>query len=248
MITVRLSLILGSLCLALNLLSQTRFDNTTSFTVPDLGPATLYPSTIQVAGLNDYLADIEIIIPSIFYVGDYEEMEMLLESPDGQQFFLMSDVDLGPFFGLFTDLSFSLSADQLIDRQTADSRTPFLPSDYGGTPDTLPAPGPGVVNKLPRHLYPLEGINPNGNWKLYVYNSRANQVTGAFEEGWSIVITDSSSPVCPRPLPPTIRTGSLTSDQIVIDWGSYTDTAYDLYFGPTPLPEPSSSTAATRRR
>lgn len=245
MIKYRLSLVLASLCLTLSLLSQTRFDNTTSFTVPDLGPATLYPSTIEVSGLDDYLSDIEIIIPSAFYVGDYEEMEMLLQSPDGQQFLLMSDVDLGPFFGLFTDLSFSLSADQLIDRQTADNRTPFLPSDYGSTPDTLPAPGPGVVNNLPRHLYPLEGINPNGSWKLFVYNSRANQVIGTFDEGWSLVITDSVQPVCPRPLPPNIRTGSLTSNQIVIDWGSYTDNTFDLYFGPTPLPEPNAATAAT---
>ncbi len=236
---------MASLCLALSALTQTRFDNSSSFDVPDLGPASLYPTTIEVSGMDNYLSDIQVIIPFIFYVGDYEEMEMLLESPDGQQFLLMSDVDLGPFFGLFTDLSFSLDATQVIDRQTADSREPFLPSDYGSTPDTLPAPGPGVVDGLPKHLYPLEGINPNGTWKLYVYNSRENQVSGSFDEGWGLVITSSSEPVCPRPLAPSLRAGSLSTDQVIIDWGSYTDNSYDLYFGPTPLPEPELDTEAT---
>lgn len=236
---------MASLCLALSALAQTQFNNSTPFDVPDLGPATLYPSTIEVSGMDEYLSDIQVTFPFIFYVGDYEEMEMLLESPDGQQFLLMSDVDLGPFFGLFTDLTFSLTAEQVIDRQTADSNNPFLPSDYGNTPDTIPAPGPGIVDGLPKHLYPLEGINPNGTWKLYVYNSRENEVSGAFNEGWGIIITSSAEPVCPRPLSPNIREGSLTTDQVMIDWGSYTDNTYDLYFGPTPLPEPNSSTPAT---
>lgn len=245
MFTIRLSLMMVSLCLALSALTQTRFDNSTSFDVPDLGPATLYPSSIEVAGMGPYLSDIQVTIPFIFYTGDYEEMEMLLESPDGQQFLLMSDVDLGPFFGLFTDLTFSLNADQVINRQTADNINPFLPSDYGSTPDTLPAPGPGIVNGLPKHLYPLEGINPNGTWKLYVYNSRENQVGGAFNEGWELVLTSSSEPVCPRPFPPTIREGSLTTNQVIVDWGSYTVNDFDLYFGPTPLSEPSPATEAT---
>ncbi len=49
MLKIRLSLMMASLCLALSALAQTQFDNSTPFDVPDLGPATLYPSTIEAS-------------------------------------------------------------------------------------------------------------------------------------------------------------------------------------------------------
>lgn len=245
MTPAKLSLFVLSLLVAQITTAQIRFENINQINVPDIGPASLYPSTIEVSGLPPYLQDISVVIPQAFYVGDYEELDMLLESPDGQQFLLMSDVDLGPFFGLFTDLTFSLEATQRIDRQTADSRQGFLPSNYGSDPDTLPAPGPGIVRDLPHHFYPLEGINPNGSWKLYLYNSRENMVSGTLDQGWALTLSGSEVPICPRLISPRVDETSITARTAQITWGSYTNNEYEVYYAPNPVPVPNNETTPT---
>jgi hypothetical protein len=155
----------------------------------------------------------------------------------------MSDVELGTFFGLFTDLRFTLNAETYLSQQTADNLPPyFLPSNYGSTPDTFPSPGPGIVRALPQHLYPLEGINPNGAWRLYLYNSRLNAVSGELEQGWQLRLRADNTARCPRPYALTVDEMSITSSSATIQWTDYGHGPYDIFYTLAGESPPSADT------
>ena len=171
-------LLLFSLC-ALHSQSTQTFANYTDIVIPDGQSANIYPSTVEVTGMPDHLVDVSITIHNLLSFGYVGDLDMLLEAPDGQQFLLMSDVPINDFITAFTDLTFNDTSPLLLNANTQFSNMGFRPSNYLATPDTFPTLG--VITALPEYLLPLENINPNGTWKLYLNDDNLND--GTFELG-----------------------------------------------------------------
>ena len=64
----------------------------------------------------------------------------------------------------------------------------FKPTNLSGAPDTFPAPVPAL--NFASALSAFAGINPNGNWKLYIRDNNPGPGTtpGALAGGFSIDI------------------------------------------------------------
>jgi hypothetical protein len=66
------------------------YSNETPIDIPDSGDASVYPSTIDVGGLNGRIRDVTVTLRDFSHSGP-EDVDILLVSPDGDAMTLMSD-------------------------------------------------------------------------------------------------------------------------------------------------------------
>lgn len=122
-----------------------------------------YPSAIAVAGLPTggvYVSSVSINGISHTWPAD---IDMVLQSPSGQNVILMSDVG-GSTDIVGANLVFSdAAATGLVSPIVSGT---YKPTNTSG-PDNFPAPGPGSVLNVNPTLSTFTG-NPNGNWNLFV--------------------------------------------------------------------------------
>jgi VCBS repeat-containing protein len=159
------------------------FANPDGIAIPAQGPATLYPSTIQVSGFQTPIANVAVTLHRFSHTAP-EDVDVLLVGPDGQSAIIMSDVGgLNPA----TLLTFTLhdQAATPLPQSTALSSGTFQPTNAPGS-DPFPPPAPTPSGGSALSVF--NGTNPNGTWQLFVND---NQVTnsGAFNGGWSLLIT-----------------------------------------------------------
>jgi hypothetical protein len=86
--TMAASILLGA-GVALAATTQT-FTNTAPITIPDLGPATPYPSPITVAGATGQVRDVDVILDGFSHTFP-DDVNILLEGPQGQKALIMAD-------------------------------------------------------------------------------------------------------------------------------------------------------------
>jgi subtilisin-like proprotein convertase family protein len=163
------------------------FSNTAPITIPSSGPASPYPSTINVSGLTGVVTKVTVTLNG--FTHDYpDDVDVLLVGPGGQQCILMSDAGGGD------DVSgVNLTFDDMAVVSLPDSPPPaissgtYKPTNYG-SPDNFPAPGPGSVTQpLNPPLSVFNGTNPNGTWSLFVVDDFGGDA-GNINGGWSITI------------------------------------------------------------
>ncbi|MEP6809069.1 MAG: dockerin type I domain-containing protein [Chthoniobacterales bacterium] len=172
------------------------FTNSTSIAVPNpgfaQGPASPYPSGINVSGTGTQLVSISVTLSNFshFYPAD---VDVLLVGPQGQNVMLMSDV--GTFFPvsglnfIFTDTaSTSMPSAAMLTSGT------FAPTNFDpvGDVDGFAAPAP-LVGPYGSSFSPFLGTNPNGTWSLYIVDDVAGNA-GQFAGGWSMTITTNGAP------------------------------------------------------
>lgn len=149
------------------------------------GPASPYPSPINVSGLNGTIAKVTATLNNMSHTfpGD---LDILLVGPQGQNVMLMSDAG-----GLFDIVGVTLTFDD-------DAATPvptpipspfvsntFQPTNIGAG-DVLPGPAPGPPYGSVLSVF--DGTNPNGTWNLFVFDD-AGADSGTIAGGWSLTIT-----------------------------------------------------------
>jgi hypothetical protein len=180
------------------------FSNPAPITLSSLinGPALLYPSTINVSGLEN-IADVNVTLHK-FGAAEPADFDVMLGSPDGNASVLMSDVPDGapgchtPVSNL--ELTFDDEAPNPIPGvQTLgsgtyqpldnDDNTPGCGATNTQRPDFYPAPAPDEPADAP--LGAFTGGNPNGDWSLYVIGDLDGN-TGSIGGGWSLQITTSN--------------------------------------------------------
>ena len=176
--------------------SAQTFSNPASITIPNSGflqgPASPYPSAINVSGVGNQLVSISVTLANFshFYPAD---VDVLLVGPQGQNVLLMSDV--GTFFPV-TGLTFTFN-------NTAGTSMPsgaqltsgtFAPTNFDPVADVdgFAAPAP-MVGPYGSSFGPLLGSDPNGTWSLYVMDDVAGN-DGQLAGGWSLTITTSTAP------------------------------------------------------
>lgn len=164
-----------------------------SVTINDAAPATPYPSTTTVSNLVPKVLDVQVILASLTHTCP-ADIDMLLVSPDGHAFEMMSDASacVPGISGVLFTLSDS-GANLLDQNSAAVNNSTVRPANYQGT-DTFAAPAPAGPY---RSAAPsgtgdsfhsaFDGVNPNGVWSLYIVDDAGGD-TGSLGT-WGLLIT-----------------------------------------------------------
>jgi uncharacterized repeat protein (TIGR01451 family) len=151
--------------------------------IPWSGRASPYPSSLSVTGVPGQIQDITVTlhVVSHTYTAD---IVVLLVAPDGQGVVLMSNVAGGTDTEDIT-LTVNDSGVPMPFTDPLTSTFVYRPTNYGLGGD-LPSSAP--TGPYGGSLSAFSGANPNGTWRLYVYDS-VDSDSGNFWEGWSLQIT-----------------------------------------------------------
>lgn len=173
------------------------FSSADGLAVPDAGPASPYPSAIDVNGLAGPIVDVDVAIRGLTHTfpGD---LAALLVGPDGRSTFLFD----GPGSGIAMPVA---GVDLLFDDSAADALPCFSGLVASGTyrpgtcfpGDVFPPPAPGGPHATSLAIF--NGLDPTGTWHLFVHDFAA--LDGGQIEGWSLTISTRNRGEVPGPPP-----------------------------------------------
>jgi subtilisin-like proprotein convertase family protein len=138
--------------------------STTPITIPALGTATPYPGTLAVSGLPNFARVRSVTLTGMSHTFP-ADVDILLQSPNGTNVILMSDVGGGTAINnvnyTFQDGFPALGAG-------ANPTGTYSPTNAAG-PDNFPAPGPGNVTIVNPTIasFNTSALTPNGTWNLF---------------------------------------------------------------------------------
>ena len=146
------------------------FTNASPITINASGPASPYPANLVVSGLPTAGATVESVSVTGLNHTWASDVDMLLQSPTGQNVILMSDV--GGDVPFPTNANYTFMDGAPLMNATPNASGTYAPTNRVGTlgaePDPWVAPGPGAVTQPAPALSMFTG-NPNGTWK-HVYS------------------------------------------------------------------------------
>jgi subtilisin-like proprotein convertase family protein len=172
------------------------FTNPTAISIPIGGIGGVYPSNVNVSGLPITGVRVRSVVLHDVSHTRSNDIDVILQSPQGQNVLLMSDVGgANPINATYTfsDWAASMSA------TNANATDTYRPSNVG-IPDNFPTPGPGIISSLTPMLNMFTG-NYNGIWKLFVVDDDGTSDQGIISGGYTINF--DSLPVCTS-LPTTV--------------------------------------------
>ena len=159
------------------------FSNPSAISVPLLGIATPYPSTLQVSGVNGSITQVTISLLGISHTYP-DDLDILLVGPAGQKIILMSDAGGNPDL-VGVNLTFDDAATASLPDSTIITSGTYKPTGYeAGDPFAAPAPAAPYATTLSSLL----GTNPNGTWSLYVVDDATGDL-GSIAGGWQVTIS-----------------------------------------------------------
>jgi subtilisin-like proprotein convertase family protein len=170
-----------------------------------VGPATPYPSVINVAGSVGTISSMRVSLYNVTHTFG-NDIDVLLVGPGGQKFILMSDVGDSAGFDLPATMTFS-DTGVAIPLTGAIPTGTYLPTDITAL-DTFVAPAPvgPYVSPAPVGTGTLNGTfgggSANGTWQLFVVDDVSGDV-GTIS-GWCLEFTTLA------PTPGTIQFSSTT--------------------------------------
>ena len=186
---------LGSVTFVYNLPGAGAFASSQYIVIPDSGPATPYPATINVSGMTGLVSKVTATISNLNHTFP-SDVRILLVNPVGQDTILMSSTggssSVTNVTLTFDDAAaFSLPGSSQLNFITVPGQIvsgTFKPTDFGpGVSFPLPAPAVPYVASLAS----LNGVNPNGAWALYVLDDSPGD-SGNIAGGWSLNIATLS--------------------------------------------------------
>lgn len=183
------------------------FANSIPNTIPNSGPAAIYPSIINVSGLTGNINKLIVtLIPQQH--ANQGDLDILLVGPQGQALVLLSDANGDPDnpFLFNRILNFDDAAtDTIFDGRALFDGT-YRPVNYGGG-DSFPTPAPtNFQSPAPAGTATLasvfNGTDPNGDWKLFIFDDQGG--SGGALASWSLTIGTGAA--CPQftVTPPTL--------------------------------------------
>jgi subtilisin-like proprotein convertase family protein len=166
------------------------FTNATSISIPSLGAATPYPSTITVAGLSSPIGRISLTLNGLSHTFP-DDLDVLLVAPDGARLIVMSDAG---GLNAVTSLNITLSDSAVIplpDSAALTSGT-FRPGNFLTVADPFAGPAPAVTgadSPAPGGTATFNsqfgGHTGNGVWSLYLMDDASGD-TGTISGGWTL--------------------------------------------------------------
>ncbi len=221
--------------------STQTFANSAAISVISMGAANVYPSNIPVSGMPAFLHGFNVKVPYLFHTVNFNEVDLLLEAPNGQRLMLLSDLNSSSGPVAIFDVGFGTESEIVAAPNTVTNGANFLPANFGGVPDTFPVLGP--VNQPNPDPFAWQDINPNGTWKLYVIDDTPGG-NANLQNGWSITIRAGDGPACRRPgVPELVQTADFSA-QVRWDAGPGNN-HWDLLLGNNLTPAPDYNTTPT---
>ena len=172
-----------------------RFANNTQISITG-GPASPYPSDINVAGVLGAISDVKVTLIGVTHTFP-DDIDVLLVSPSGRSFLMMSDVGDNPNLTNRT-FTFSDSAASFMPNApvTAIASGTYKPTNYDASQldDLFDAPAPAAPyftagpEGSDTFATAFGGTDPNGTWSLYVRDAFPTSDNGAINAGWFIDI------------------------------------------------------------
>lgn len=163
-----------------------RFSNTAAIQIPDSGPATPYPSEINVSGFVNTakVKDVNLSLNNFSHTFP-DDVDVLVVGPQGQNAIVMSDVGGGTDVSSITLKLDDAATTALPDKAQLQSGS-YQPRNRGPDgDDVFPAPAPAPSGG--ETLAVFGGTNPNGPWQLFVVDDAARD-TGEIAGGWTLEI------------------------------------------------------------
>jgi subtilisin-like proprotein convertase family protein len=175
------------------------FVNSDLVHILDNTQADVYPSTISVSGINGT------VLAATVQLNDFsheytDDIDMILVGPTGQKTILMSDAG-GSFFMLGYNLTFDDAASSSLPAGAFTKNGTYKPTDLndhesvcsGSASDAFPAPAPS--GPYPTTLSVFNGVNPNGNWQLFIVDD-CTDFAGSLR-GWSLTLYVQQPAIAP---------------------------------------------------
>jgi len=167
--------------------STNRFYNTNAIVINDNTNASLYPSTINVSGMNGALLKAIVTLTNLNHSWP-ADIGAMVKSPAQQGVLLMANS--GGSFPLHnTTLAFDDSAAGYLPQSSQIVSGTFKPSSYLTVPP-FPQPAPATYSN---QLSAFKGGNPNGAWSLFIIDDQSLNI-GIVSNGWYLTLT-SANPV-----------------------------------------------------
>lgn len=180
-----------SFAVGANVATVRAFTNATALTIPQLGNASVYPSTLSVSGLSGNVANVTATLRGLSHTYP-DDVDVLLVSPGGQKVMLMSDAG-GDVGVTGVTLTFDDTAGSAVtDGSGLVSGNSYKPADYEAT-DTMTSPAPG--RPYGTSLSAFNGAAQNGTWSLYVLDDTGGD-SGSIAQGWSLTFTMTQTVCC----------------------------------------------------
>ncbi len=189
--TKNLGTVTQSLPLGLITVPKLTLTNAVPITIPDVGKATIYPSMIAVSGVSGVVTKVTASL--LGYRHDWpDDVDVLLVGPTGQKVMLMADCG-GGYARNGVTLTFDSEATSPVPDNLAIPTGAYKPTNIDTTSDNFPSPAP--VGPYGNSLAAFNGLNPNGNWSLYVQDDSAID-SGSITQGWVLSLTVSNLACC----------------------------------------------------
>ena len=173
------------------------YGNASPITINDNAPASIYPSVINVSNIPGNVITKASIQLTGFTHAWPSDVDIVLVAPDGTRSIVMSDAGGNNSGHSLSNVNivFSSTASTRVPKDTTiDSTVPQRPANYafGSTAadetDTFPGAGPGALRFEPADFDAFNGINPNGDWKLFVVDDDV-LLSGSISGGWQLSLT-----------------------------------------------------------
>src|SRR6266704_3618944 len=176
---------MGVLGCTMSLQAQLQFANPQAVLIPDVGPGSLYPSPITVAGAAGIVRKLTVTLSNLAHTAQ-SDVNVLLVGPQGGAVYLIAapngTVDF-PDVSLTFDDEASGPIPPLVTTGT------YLPTGYlperAVEYDPPPAPAPRGIYAT--NLSTFAGADPNGTWSLFVWDDESED-SGILAGGWSLSI------------------------------------------------------------
>ena len=171
------------------------FTNSANIVINASGPATPYPSNLVVSGMpSSGVAVSSVVLTGVTHTWG-NDIDILLQSPTGQNVVLMSDVG-GTVAVPNATYTFS-DAGPAMSITAANPTGTYRPTN-SDVLDNWPAPGPGAIAQATPTLALFgSAANVNGAWKLFVFDDvggDAGTISGGYRINFALALAPCTSP------------------------------------------------------
>ena len=164
------------------------YTNSNAITIPDIGMATPYPSTLVVSGVTGLVERVTATLWGFSHTYPHD-VSVLLVSPSGRKSLLMAHPSLDVDGVANIDLTFDQTASVSIPLDTALTSGSYKPAVYLPVPIFTNAVYANVpLGPYSANLSTFNSIDPNGTWSLYIVDE-AQGDSGSVAGGWSLAVT-----------------------------------------------------------
>jgi hypothetical protein len=187
------------------------FVNATEISIPGtfVGPATPYPSSVNVSGLSGTVTKASVLLIDVSAGGNIDALDLALVGPTGEKILLWSDA-CGTTGFEDREFAFDDSAPTFLSNGGPCPAGTYMASNYLGAPatepDDLSAGGAGPSPPYNNRLSFFNGSSPNGTWSLFAFSDTSADFIDI--GAWALTLQIEPTPPPPPPPPPAAAAAS----------------------------------------